>query len=117
MPIALGLGNALPLAGEPAPPCLTPPTWNPLGGPTNATVISGNTFGFQAFATGCGIIVGQWERRLATDPPGVFTPIPGATGNLYLGIATPALNQSQYRRVFTNSAGSTASAIATLTVP
>lgn len=116
MPIALGLGNALPLAGEPPPPCLVPPTWDPLPGPYNTSATNGGLFGFQAFASGCGLITGQWERRLATDPPGVFTPIPGATGNLYLGTATPALDQSQYRRVFTNSAGSTTSGVATLTV-
>lgn len=114
MPIALGLGNALPLAGEPAPPCLLPPTPSP--GPYSNTVPAGTPTGFQSFASGCGLITHQWERRLATDPPAVFTPIPGATGTSIFLVATPALNQSQYRCVHTNVAGSTTSATATLTV-
>jgi hypothetical protein len=56
----------------------------------------------------------QWQ--VSTNGGTSFTNVSGATATSYPFIATAALDHHQYRAVFTNSVGSTATAPATLTV-
>ncbi|MFT3877038.1 MAG: hypothetical protein QM708_11545 [Propioniciclava sp.] len=82
--------------------------------PADASVTAGDTATFTAAASGRPAPSVQWESR---TPAGAWAPIAGATGEtLRLDGVTTTSSGTQYRAVFTNSAGSVTSAHATLTV-
>jgi alpha-tubulin suppressor-like RCC1 family protein len=83
--------------------------------PQSATVAIGGTASFEAAATGSPAPTVQWERSL--DEGGSWTPVSGATGGK-LTVSGAQLSQdgNEYRAVFHNSAGTTPSRAATLTV-
>jgi alpha-tubulin suppressor-like RCC1 family protein len=86
-------------------------TQQPLG----VTVEVGEDATFEATATGFPTPTGQWE--ISTDEGKTWTPVSGAMGaQLTIANAQAAENGHQYRDVFTNSVGKTASNAATLTV-
>lgn len=77
--------------------------------PGNQSVVVGSTATFTVVATGSGTLTYQWQKNSA--------PIAGATSASYTTPATVIGDSgSQYRVVVTNSAGSTTSNQATLTV-
>jgi autotransporter passenger strand-loop-strand repeat protein len=79
--------------------------------PGSQTVAVGSTVTFSASATGSPTPTVQWQ----VSTGGAFTDIPGATSTTYSFTATASLNGSQYRAVFTNSAGQAVTSAATLT--
>jgi len=87
--------------------------------PVNQKGISGATVNFIAAATGSLAATVQWQVS-TTGVAGTFSNIIGnptaATETLTLSNITPAQNGYAYQAVFTNSAGSTTTAAATLTV-
>src|SRR5262249_33115172 len=79
--------------------------------PASLTVPAGKTAQFAAAATGSSSVKWQFSTDGAT-----WTDIPAATAAAYAFTATAADFNKQFRAVFTNSAGSVATAAATLTV-
>jgi hypothetical protein len=85
--------------------------------PSNATVTAGDPVSFTAAATGSPTITVQWQ--VSTDGGKTWTNITGnasATTTTLTFYAGAAQNGYKYRAVFTNSAGSTTTLFATLTV-
>ncbi|OFV92099.1 MAG: hypothetical protein A3H95_05125 [Acidobacteria bacterium RIFCSPLOWO2_02_FULL_64_15] len=89
--------------------------------PANLTIISGGNGSFTAAATGSPAPTLQWQ--VSTNAGASFTDLVNdatysgvTTGTLTLTNVTTGLNGNQYRAVATNSAGSTMSSAATLTV-
>ena len=83
--------------------------------PVGVTVEVGEDATFEANATGFPTPTGQWE--ISTDEGKTWTPVSGATGaQLTIVDAQAGENGHQYRDVFSNSVGKTASNAATLTV-
>ena len=83
--------------------------------PANVTVTAGATATFTTAASGTPTPTIQWET--STDNGVTFIDIPGATALSY-SFATTSVSQSgtQFRAVFTNSAGVATTSAATLTV-
>ena len=86
------------------------------GNPVSQLIIAGNNVSFvAAAAVGFPAPTVQWQ--LSTNGGGSFAPIGGATNpTLTLNAVTFALNNNQYRAVFTNIAGNATSNAALLTV-
>jgi hypothetical protein len=83
--------------------------------PANVTVTAGATATFTAAASGSPTPTVQWE--VSTNSGGTFTNLSGATSTtLSITGTTVAMNGNEYRAVFTNTAGSATTTIATLTV-
>ncbi|MFJ7949785.1 immunoglobulin domain-containing protein, partial [Streptomyces sp. NPDC096354] len=83
--------------------------------PKDRTVNPGQDATFTATASGKPAPTVQWQRRSGDNA--AWADIPGATTSTYtLSKATSADNGSQFRAVFTNTAGRTATQTATLTV-
>ena len=82
--------------------------------PSDTEVTAGNSATFTAAATGSPAPTVQWQ--VSTDGGTTFTPILGATSPTYTFTPAATDNGSVYQAVFTNSAGSTNSTTATLTV-
>ena len=83
--------------------------------PAAQSVAAGANASFSAAASGAPAPTVQWQ--VSTNGGSSFTNIAGATATtLTLTAVTSAQNQSQYRAVFTNSAGSATTTAATLTV-
>ncbi len=77
--------------------------------PSSQTVVTGQTATFSVAAAGTSPLTYQWQRGA--------TPIAGATSSSYTTSATTSADSgATFQVVVTNSAGSMASAIATLTV-
>lgn len=87
--------------------------------PASQTVITGATVNFTAAATGNLAATVQWQVS-TTGIAGAFSYITGnptaTTGTLTLSNVTPAQNGYAYQAVFTNSAGSSTTTAANLTV-
>ncbi|MGY4915122.1 immunoglobulin domain-containing protein [Streptomyces sp. 900116325] len=91
----------------------TPPVVT--GQPKDLTINPGEDATFTAAASGKSAPTVQWQRR--SGDSAAWTNIPGATTGTYtLTKATRADNRSQYRAVFTNTAGTATTQTATLTV-
>jgi hypothetical protein len=82
--------------------------------PSNVTVTAGQTANFTAAATGTPTPTVQWQ--LSTNSGSTWSNITGATSTTYSFTAATSQSGSEYRAVFTNSAGSATSNAATLTV-
>jgi len=83
--------------------------------PTNQTVIVGQTATFTAAASGTPTPTVQWQ--LSTNSGSTWTNISGATATSYsVPNTTTSQSGSEYRAVFTNSAGTATTNAATLTV-
>jgi hypothetical protein len=82
--------------------------------PSNQTVTAGATATFTAAASGAPAPTVQWQ--VSTNAGASFSDISGATSTTYSFTTVAADNGKQYRAVFTNSFGSTATNAATLTV-
>ena len=85
--------------------------------PTNHTVSAGDGVTFTATATGSPVISVQWQ--VSIDGGLTFTNVTGNTSALTTAFSffpSAGQNGSEYRAVFTNSAGTTISSAATLTV-
>lgn len=83
--------------------------------PANQSVIAPDTATFSVVATGTPSPTLQWQ--LSTNAGGSFADIAGATASSYTTSATLAGdNGNQYRVIATNSAGTTTSNVATLSV-
>ncbi|WP_406426857.1 immunoglobulin domain-containing protein [Streptomyces sp. NBC_01589] len=83
--------------------------------PEDRRVNPGGDATFTAAASGEPAPTVQWQRRSGDNA--AWTDIPGATTGTYtLSKATRADNRSQYRAVFTNTAGTATTQTATLTV-
>jgi len=93
--------GATPTAPAPVGPSITTQ-------PANQTVLVNDTASFSVAATGTAPLSYQWQKN------GVA--ISGATSSTYTSVAALSDNTSQYRAIVTNSAGSTMSNAATLTV-
>ncbi|MBV9744112.1 MAG: Ig-like domain-containing protein, partial [Acidobacteriia bacterium] len=100
-------GTALVTLSPPVPPTITQQ-------PVSATVLAGQTATFSIMAIG-GSLAYQWQSL--PQGGGSFSNIAGATSSSY---TTPAAlltsNATQFRCIVTNSAGTTSSSGATLTV-
>src|SRR5262249_15300211 len=92
--------------------CNTPPTIGVQ--PVSQTVSAGGRASFSVQATGCGTLAFQWQRANAGST--TFTNIPGATTSTFSLTAAASDNGARFRAVVSNSAGSTTSNAATLTV-
>lgn len=84
------------------------------GNPTSQTVVSGQKATFSASATGKPKPTVQWQASY--DAGSTWTDIPGATALALTFTATPAIDGSLYRAVFTNALGRGATTAASLTV-
>ena len=83
--------------------------------PSSTTVEVGEGASFEATASGYPTPAVQWE--LSTNGGGTWSQITGATSNqLSIAATSESENGHQFRAVFTNTAGSTTSAAAMLTV-
>jgi hypothetical protein len=85
--------------------------------PSNRTVTAGVGVSFMAAATGSPVISVQWQ--VSTDGGLTFTNITGNTSALTATLSfytSTSQNGYKYRAVFTNSAGTAITSIATLTV-
>jgi len=82
--------------------------------PTDQTVTPGQVASFTAGASGAPVPTVQWQ--VSTNGGSTWNDIPGATSTTYSFSANPGQTGSQYRAVFTNSAGSATTNAATLTV-
>ncbi len=82
--------------------------------PVSVIVNAGQQVSFTAAANGNPTPTVQWQ--VSTNNSGIWTNIGGATATTYAFTTTAADNGKLYRAVFTNSAGSTATAAALLTV-
>ncbi len=80
--------------------------------PSSQTVASGASVSFTAAASGSTGV--QWQE--STDGGATFSSISGATSTTLTFTAATADDGNEYQAVFTNPGGSTASAVATLTV-
>jgi glycine rich protein/fibronectin type III domain protein/Ig-like domain-containing protein/immunoglobulin I-set domain protein len=111
------VANSTPNSASSGPSNAVNPTSVPVvtTSPTTQTAADGSTVTFTAAATGYPAPDVQWQ--LSTDGGDSFADIGGATSTSY---TTPTLapsdNGSQYRAVFTNSADTATTEIATLTV-
>jgi glucose/arabinose dehydrogenase len=92
--------------------CNTPPTIGVQ--PVSQTVSAGATATFSVQASGCGTLSYQWQRANAGS--NTFNNIAGATSPSFSLTAAATDNGARFRVVVTNSAGSTTSNAATLTV-
>jgi autotransporter passenger strand-loop-strand repeat protein len=81
--------------------------------PVNQTTNAGSTVSFSAAASGNPTPIVQWQ---VSAGGGAFQNITGATSTTLSFTATASQNGNQYRAVFTNSAGSATTSVATLTV-
>jgi len=82
--------------------------------PANVTVTAGATATFTAAASGSPTPTVQWQ---VSASGGAFSNVAGATSTtLSITGTTVAMNGNEYRAVFTNTAGSATTTIATLTV-
>ena len=81
--------------------------------PVSQTIVAGSSVTFTAAASGNPIPTVQWQ---VSTGGGAFTNVSGATSTSYTFSATPAQTANEYRAVFTNSAGTTITSAATLTV-
>ncbi|MFD4972982.1 immunoglobulin domain-containing protein, partial [Streptomyces sp. NPDC058424] len=105
--IAAGDGYSLAVVAPTAPAVVEQPK--------DQTVNPGEDATFTATASGDPAPTVQWERRSSDNA--AWTDIPGATTSTYtLTKATEADNGSQFRAVFTNTAGTATTNPATLTV-
>ncbi len=83
--------------------------------PTSVTVEAGQSASFEALASGFPTPTVQWE--LSTNGGGSWSQISGATEDrLPIASAQISENGDEYRAVFSNSAGSTDTAVVTLAV-
>jgi glucose/arabinose dehydrogenase len=82
--------------------------------PVSQTIAAGATATFSVQASGCGTLSYQWQRANAGSA--TFNNIAGATSPSFSLTATATDNGARFRAVVTNSAGSTTSNAATLTV-
>jgi Ricin-type beta-trefoil lectin domain/Immunoglobulin I-set domain len=82
--------------------------------PANQTVNAGQTATFTAAATGSPTPTVQWQ--VSTDGGATFSNVSGATSTTLSFTTTLSQNGNQYRAVFTNTAGTATTAVATLTV-
>jgi hypothetical protein len=82
--------------------------------PSNQTATAGQGTGFTAAATGSPTPTVQWQA--STNGGSTWTNISGATSTTYTFTTSTSQSGSQYRAVFTNSAGSATTSAATLTV-
>lgn len=80
--------------------------------PTGRTVVAGTKVTFTAAASGSRHV--QWQR--SGDSGGHWSNVPGATSGSYSFAPTVADSGSEFRALFTNAAGTTHSAPATLAV-
>ncbi len=110
-------------AGTGTPPSeVTPPATPPAPAsapqvsaqPAGTSVQSGASATFTAAATGTPTPSVQWE--LSSNGGGSWSAVAGASTTSYSFTASAGENGYEYRAVFTNSAGSVATASATLTV-
>jgi hypothetical protein len=86
-----------------------------LTNPASQTIVSGHSVTFSASASGYPAPTVQWQ--VSTNGGRSFSNISGATSPTYtINAVTASQNGYQYRAVFTNSAGSATTAVATLTV-
>jgi len=91
----------------------TPPTISKQ--PTNQTVTSGNPVTFTATASGTPTPTVQWE--ISTDAGSTFSNITGATAiSLTISDVTQAMSGNEFKAIFTNTDGSAATNIVSLTV-
>jgi hypothetical protein len=82
--------------------------------PESVSVVEGASVSFSAAASGSPVPSVQWESKKGS---GSWAPVAGATSTtLDLAKVTTGLSGTQYRAVFSNSAGSAESDAATLTV-
>jgi hypothetical protein len=82
--------------------------------PTGQTVTAGQSVSFVAAATGSPTPTVQWQ--VSTNSGSTWTNIAGAASTTYTFTTSTSQSGSQYRAVFTNSAGSAITSAATLTV-
>jgi hypothetical protein len=82
--------------------------------PQNQAANAGQSASFTAAASGTPPPSVQWQ--VSTDNGNTFTDIPGATSTMLTVPATPGSNGTEYRAVFSNSAGQATSQAATLAV-
>jgi hypothetical protein len=82
--------------------------------PSNTTVASGQSYSFNAAASGSPAPTVQWQ--LSTDGGATFQNISGATAGTVTGTAALSDSGKQFRAVFTNSTGTATTTAATLTV-
>ncbi len=82
--------------------------------PTSQTVSAGSPVSFVAAASGVPAPTVQWQ--VSSDGGTTFTDVPGATADTLAFTPTSAESGDLYRAVFTNSAGSATTTVATLTV-
>ena len=82
--------------------------------PVSQSVAHGTAVTFKATASGSPTPAIQWQ--LSADGGATWTDIAGATASSYLFTAVLSQSGYDYRALFTNSAGSIASGVATLTV-
>ncbi len=109
-------GPAAPGTGDPEEP-EEPTTAAPAitTSPASVTVTAGADATFTAAASGTPAPTVQWQSKL--PDAGGWVNIPDATTASYTAVAVPeSASGTQYRAVFTNSAGTVESAAATLTV-
>ncbi len=82
--------------------------------PTDVQVLAGQPYGFAAAASGQPTPAVQWQE--SADAGATWADVPGATTVPLAGTASSTQDGRQYRAVFTNAAGTAATAAATLTV-
>jgi hypothetical protein len=83
--------------------------------PADQTVTAGATAMFTSHASGTPAPTAQWQ--VSTDRGLVFSDLPGATSDtLTVPGTTVAMSGNKYHAVFTNSAGTATSSVATLTI-
>jgi hypothetical protein len=82
--------------------------------PTSQTITAGQSVSFVAAATGNPTPTVQWQ--VSTNSGSTWTNVSGATSTTYTFTTTTSQSGSQYRAVFTNSAGSATTSAAALTV-
>jgi hypothetical protein len=104
-----GPGNTFTAVVQPPP---APPTIDSQPGDT--TVAPGQTYSFDAAASGYPAPTVQWQ--LSTNGGSSFTDIGGANGSSYSATAALSDSGKKFRAVFTNASGTVNSAVATLTV-
>src|SRR5439155_10469725 len=80
--------------------------------PVNASACTGTVVSFTAAAGGTPTPTLQWQASSGA----AFTNIPGATSSPLSFTASGSQSNNQYRAVFSNTCGSTTSAVAVLTV-
>ncbi len=82
--------------------------------PSNQWTLAGATASFSAAASGSPSPTVQWQR--SNDNGSTFNDITGATATTYSFAAGTSDDGAQFRAIFTNSAGSATTNVATLTV-